>query len=332
VSEMRGKFYNYSFLILCLSLYLTGTCYAQTTKVEAKLQEYTIKIGEQTKLFLVVDQQANQRVVFPALLDTISSKVQIVSINKADTLVDQKDADHITVTQSYLITSFDAGTQILPAFKFITADGTLKSNALTLQVQTVKVDTTKAIYDIKQPIAVKYTFWDLLRDNWLTVAIVLAIIAAIIGLIIYLVKRPKRQDVVKVHKPAIPIHTVAVEKLNALKNRELWQQGQFKLYHSELTDIIREYLEQRYGVKTYEKTTEEILESPKIQGITPEYLGVLQQILLLADLAKFAKFNPLPHENVESMDNALAFVLKTKQDAHQAPGTKAEGGGANGAV
>ena len=72
-----------------------------------------------------------------------------------------------TITQSYTITCFDAGTYTIPGFAIGTNNGALKTNELTLQVQTVKVDTTKAIYDIKQPLVVSYSFFDWLEDNWL---------------------------------------------------------------------------------------------------------------------------------------------------------------------
>jgi ABC-type multidrug transport system fused ATPase/permease subunit len=311
-------------LLSLLLLFVSGRIAAQTVKVEANLKDFTIKIGDQTKLFLVVSQPANERVNFPALTDTVTGKVQIVSTNKADTVIDQNDKNRITVTQSYVITSFEPGTHSFPAFEFGTAAGVVKSNELTLQVETVKVDTAKAIFDIKQPLLVTYTFIDWLKDNWVLVVAGLVIIGLIIGIIYYLRKRPKDQPVVKIAKPAIPAHVTATNKLNELRAKKLWQQDEFKQYYSELTDIIREYLEQRYNIKTYEKTTDEILASLNNRQIVGEYRELLKKLLTLADLVKFAKVKPVPQENEESIDNAIAFVLKTKSD-----GTNTVGGSSN---
>ncbi|MDB5158655.1 MAG: hypothetical protein JWR50_3362 [Mucilaginibacter sp.] len=324
---MKKQFFNYILLALLFITCLSNSAGAQNIKAEAKLQDYTIKIGDQTKLFLEVNQPAKEHVNFPVFTDTITGKVQIVSANKPDTVIDQKDHNRITVIRGYVITSFDAGTYNLPAFAFGSGSGVVKSNELTLQVQTVKVDTTKSIYDIKQPLAVTYTFLDWLRDNWIWIAVAIVVIGLIIGLIYYLLNKPKEQPVIKITRPSIPIHIIAIDKLKELRGKKLWQQEEFKQYHSELTDIIREYLEKRYDIKTQEKTTDEILAALKNREITGEYSNMLQQILVMADLVKFAKEKPLPVENEQSLDNAIEFVLKTQQSsANQA---NVEGGNAD---
>jgi hypothetical protein len=240
-------------------------------------------------------------------------KVQVVSINKPDTTYDQVDKTVITVTQSYTITSFDAGTYTIPAFSIGSETGVAKTKELTLQVETVKVDTTKAIYDIKQPFAVNYTWLDWLRDDWYWIAGPLALIAGIVGLILYLRKRPKPAPVVKVAAPLVPPDVIAINKLKELRDKKLWQQDQVKQYHIELSDIIREYLEKRYIIKTHEKTTDEIFEALKRMNITDENRNKLKQILILADLVKFAKEKPLPAENESNLDVAIDFVTNTRQ-------------------
>jgi hypothetical protein len=310
---MKHRFFNYTliFVLLCGFVYKAG---AQNIQVEAKLKQYTIRIGDQTKLFLSVHQPAKQHVDFPKLADTLVSKVQIVNVGKTDTTTDKSDPGNITVIQNYTITSFDAGTYTIPPFSVGTPAGVLKTNELTLQVETVKVDTTKAIYDIKQPLAVTYTFFDWLKDNWLWVALGIAAILGIIGLLWYLTKRPKKEVVVEVVKqPGLPPHVIAINKLKELRERKLWQEGEIKQYYIELSDVLREYLEKRYAIKTHEKTTDEIFDSLKRISITAENRKTLKDILVLSDLVKFAKEKPLPPENEQCMDNAIRFVSATQQ-------------------
>lgn len=322
---MKKLFFNYTLLLL---LFLTCTGFnaaAQNIQVEAKLHQYTIRIGDQTKFFLSAHQPLKERVNFPKLSDTLTGKVQILSV-KTDTVVDQNDRNQETVTATYTITCFDEGTYTIPALSFGTPAGILKSNEVTLQVQTVKVDTTKGIYDIKQPMKVSYTFLDWLRDNWLWVAIPLVVILLAIGVFIYLKKRPKKEVVIQVDKPLIPAHIIALNKLKALKEEKLWQQEQTKQYYIELSDVLREYLENRYAIKTHEKTTDEIFAGLRHISISDEYRNVLRQILVLADLVKFAKEKPLPAENEQSLESAMFFVLKTQQTTSK---VNTEGGSAD---
>ena len=315
----------YNFLVLTA----LSTCFALNINaqnvivVEAKLDQQTIRIGDQTNLRLIVHQPLKEKVNFPKLADTLTSKVQIVS-SRLDTVIDQNDHNRVTVTQSYIITSFDQGTYTIPSYAIGSAGGVLKTNEITLMVQTVQVDTTKAIYDIKQPLAVSYTLWDWLKDHWIWVAIGLAVIVAIIGVIWYLKKRPKVEKVIIQVKPDVPAHTIALNKLQQLRDKKLWQQDAVKQYYSELSDIIREYLEKRYVIKTQEKTTDEIFAALKYMDIANEYRVKLSQVLILADLVKFAKEKPLPVDNELTMENALGFVLKTQQ-VTELP-TNAEGG------
>lgn len=311
---MKKQFFNY---ILAFVLFLTCFCLkasAQNVQAEAKIDQTTIRIGDQTKLHLVVHKPAGVHVNFPKLADTLTGKVQIVGAGKPDTTTDKIDPKNITIDQSYTITGFDAGTYTIPPFTIGTSGGTLKTNELTLQVATVKVDTTKGIYDIKQPLVVSYTFLDWLKDNWYLVALPLLAILFIIWLIRYLRKRPKKESVVEiVRQNVLPPHQVALSKLKELRDKKLWQQDAVKQYHSELSDIIREYMEKRYGIKAHEKTTDEIFAGLKYTDITQENKNLLSQILRLADLVKFAKERPLPPDNEQSMDNAINFVLKTQQ-------------------
>ena len=180
-------------------------------------------------------------------------------------------------------------------------------------MQTVKVDTTKAIYDIKQPLKVSYTFFDWLKDNWIWVLLGVIVIAAIVGFIYYLKKKPKKEMILPVVKqPLIAAHVTALTQLKVLRDKKLWQQGEIKQYYVELSDVLREYLEKRYFIKTHEKTTDEIFAGLRGLDIPTENKQILQQILVMADLVKFAKEKPTPADNEQSIENAVVFVSKTQ--------------------
>lgn len=322
---MKQQYFKYFLILGLLGICLFQRVQAQDIQASVTLDRHDIKIGEQVKLQFSVRQPKNVKVSFPQITDSLIAKVQLVGKNKPDTTVDQYDKTRVVVHQDYIITSFDEGTYTLPSYAFASGTDTSKTNELILQVHTVKVDTTKAFYDIKQPLAVSYTLWDWLRDHWVAVLITLAIILLIIGVIWYIKTRPKKEVVVEEVKPDVPIHVIAIDKLNELRGKKLWQQGEFKIYYSEISDIIREYLEKRYVIKTYEKTTDEIFASLRHLEITEENRGLLRQLLVLSDLVKFAKEKPLPAENEQSLDNAIAFVSNTRQVMVQ-PAHPTEGG------
>lgn len=313
--------WNLSFLILCL-VCLTYNGNAQQVNVSAKLGRSTIALGDQTKLFLSVSMPSGEQLSFPALADTISSKIQIVALDKTDTLPDKDNSTRQTITREYTITSFDPGIQIIPAFIFKSRQGDFKTLAIPLEVLAVKVDTTKAIHDIKQPLSVSYSWMDWLRDNWLWLLIALIAILMLAGLTWYLKKRKIVAPAVKKVKIVVPPHIEALDRLNVLKAKKLWQQDLLKEYHSELTDIVRDYLEKRYGINAMEQTSEEIFTSTKDLAITAQSRDQLRQILLLADQVKFAKGNPEVFQNEQSMEYAIQFITATR-DLGPSPENKA---------
>lgn len=286
---------------------------AQQIEVKARLEQTTIALGDQTTLVLTAQAPVKSQLLFPELKDTLSSKILIVKTGQTDTVADKNDPATRTITRRYTITSFEPGTHAVPAFTFQEGQTRFTTEILPLQVGTVKVDTTKAIYDIKQPLAVSYTWLDWLRDNWVTVLLVLVAIAVLAGIWYYLKKRPKATVAVQPAQPKDPAHTIALGKLTLLKDKKLWQQGDVKQYHIELSDIVRDYLQERYRINALEQTSDEILSGLKPMDIPTQSMTMLRQLLKLSDLVKFAKEQPLHTENEQSMNNAVDFILYTKE-------------------
>ena len=290
---------------------------AQNIQVEARLDRVSIPIGDQTLLHVSARMPAKTEVTFPVIADSIG-KVQIVKSLKADTVIDKNNTGQATITHHYAVTAFDAGVYTFPAFIFHTKTGDFKTGTVTLQVKTVPVDTTKTFYDIKQPLTVSYTFWDWLKDHWLAVLLGLLAVLAIAGLVYYYKKRPKTE--VSIVAPAALVLSAdefSLNKLNELRAKNLWQQGEVKLYYSELSDVMREYLEKRFQVKAHEQTTDELFENLVRKDILNESKTLLRQILNLSDLVKFAKYKPEASENEQSMEKAISFIVQTKHQPEQ---------------
>lgn len=301
---------NFLLIVLLTCFYIKAT--AQNIQVEAKLDRVSIPIGDQTILHVSARMPVKTDITFPVIADSIG-KVQIVKSLKADTVIYKSDPSHQTITHNYAITSFDAGVYTFPAFIFHTKTGDLETGTPTLQVKAIPVDTTKTFYDIKQPLTISYTFWDWLKDHWLAVLLGLAAVLVIAGLVYYYKKRPKMEvPVAAAAGPVLSADTISLNKLNELRAKNLWQQGEVKLYYSELSDVMREYLEKRFHIQAHEQTTDEIFENLTNKDLEAESKTALRQILTLADLVKFAKHKPEAFDNEQSMEKAVSFIMQTK--------------------
>lgn len=295
---------------------------AQIVAVKAKLDTFAIEIGDQIWLNLSVEQEKSQKVEFPAIKDTIIEGIDVLSKSSIDTQT--LENSRIRVNQKFLISAFEDSVFFIPAFAFHHSGDTLYSNSLTLNVGPVRLDSaeiakidtsqTFKIFDIKGPINTPLTLKEFLQRFYPYILAIIMIALIVTLTIIYLKRRAKNKPFIKLpEKPKEPAHVVALRALDNLKAKKLWQSGQEKEYYLELTDIIREYIEGRFSIATFERTSYEILENINQQKILKIALfEQLKQTLTLADLAKFAKYKPLPNENDLCLKNSYHFVESTK--------------------
>lgn len=304
--------------LLYIALFLLGSSglSAQSIDVNASIDTNFLLIGEQTQIELKVQYRLDGetvRVLFPALNDTISEFIEIVQLSPIDTVYpDQSDLSIVEQIQKITITSFDSGSYEIPYFEFQINKGLYQTGPLRIEVRPMQVDTADAIFDIRGPIEEPFSFIDWIKNNWPWIALVLALLTGGIFLIRFLKNRPEKiieEEII----PEIPPHIVALEKLEQLQEDKLWQNGKIKRFHSEISEIVREYLERRYSIHALENTTDEIMQRIRYHGILPDQLTKLNKILVLSDLVKFAKEQPLASENETSLLHAIEFVKNTKQ-------------------
>ncbi|GHT65496.1 hypothetical protein FACS189451_13050 [Bacteroidia bacterium] len=196
----------------------------------------------------------------------------------------------------------------------MTGTDTAYSESLALNVSTYQVDTTKGFFDIKGVIQPKLVWADYLP--WIIGIIWGLGLIALIAFIIYrIVNNKPIIPFMKKEEPYVPPHTRAIKELDAVKVRKLWQTGKVKEYHSDITDILRKYIDERFDIPALEMTSGEVLDKIKGYSDVDTSYDHLKQILILADFVKFAKYNPLPDENELSLMNAYLFVNHTEKAA-----------------
>jgi hypothetical protein len=285
----------------------------QDVTVTAVFDSSRIYIGDQINYTVTIDQPADLVLELPFFKDTLCKNIEIISGPVIDSTA--ADNNRLKITSKYLITSFDSGFyEVPPTFAEIKSESGIKrfySEYSLLEVIRVKItpaDSTAKIFDIIGPYKAPVTIGEILP--WiLLAALVSAAIWGIVRLLRRFRKHKKEPEIVVNPDPA---HVIAFRDLEKLRNDQLWQKGQVKLYYSRLTEILRQYLENRYGVYSLEMTTSETLEALLQTGFKKDdrYTS-LKTILNGSDLVKFAKYKPDPVENDVHFQNSRAFVEAT---------------------
>lgn len=269
---------------------LTVLSISVQAQVKASFDSVSILIGSQTTLTISGTSQ------YPTTEEL--SQDGLVALEQWYDTIDGN------ILQRTTITSFDEGDHFLR----YTPD-----DSLLLTVNDVaNVDTTSLdIKDIAGLMEEPYTFWEIFR--WILLAMgIAALIAGGIWLARYIIrKRRENQPIIPMPKaPQKPADQRALDALEALRTKQLWQQGKLKEYHTDLTDILRQFLEECYAIPSTEMTSDQTLDAfESTRTCTTESKEILRRILLTADMVKFAKSEPLPHEHDRSMSDAKAFVM-----------------------
>lgn len=283
---------------------------AQRTLIDVEIDSAAILIGEQTTLHLTVTADKDRPVSIVIPNDTLMAGVEVLNLSKADSSVIEND--RLVIKQDILITSFDSSLYLLPPLKVIDGVDTLYSNQVALKVSTIPVNADKPeeFFDIKSVWKPPFVWAD-----YYPIIYSLLLALFLICVIAYLVKRMReRRSLIpfKKEEPKLPPHEIAIKELDEIKERKLWQQGLNKEYYTQITETLRKYIEERFGIGAMEMTSAEILDLIRKNTEAKSVYDNLDQILKLADFVKFAKMNPLPDENDLSMVNAYLFVNQTK--------------------
>ena len=277
--------------------------------VSASIDSTMLFIGDQTALHLQATCDQQEQVQMPVYGETLIDGIEIVDRTPVDTTF-LKDGRY-QLNQSLTITSFKDSLFYISPLPFVSGEDTFRSEPLSLNViQPFEVDSTLAITDIKPVAKAPVWVWGILR--WIVLAILLGGLAYGSYYLAVFIGRRKGVIPEAPKEPERPAEEVALEKLDRIKEEKIWQAGQTKEYHTQLTDVVREYIGNRYDVRSSEKTSDETLQAMKpILKDQRELYDQLRKMLSLADLVKFAKWTTTPDENELSLRTAYTFVHET---------------------
>ncbi len=280
--------------------------FAQTPTARASADSTDYRVGDAIRVHVALTFPKGI-VLRPAIGDTLGG----YTILERRPLVQRDDTSGST---EVVVSRYEQGSAELPPLPFeysLPGDSvarTVATNPLVFNIHTVTVDTTKDIRDLKPPLSIPISLAEILLYLG-----ILAAVALLVYVLYRLWKRRAQKTVADVPAaPSRPAHVIALEELAILKEKRLWQKGLIKEYYSEVTEILRRYIENRYTIKALEETTDEILAGLAESAMPGDVLRSLEKSFRRADLVKFAKAQPGISEHEEIMTTAYDTVERTK--------------------
>lgn len=296
-------------------------------KLTQQLDSAYLLMGKKTTLNieLLTDGEPNGQLVvdprkFPAEVEATPGAIDTASLGN----------NRWQLRQQVVIQSFDSGMYVLPPIAYVARPGdTVRSNTLALKVVPVAVDSLTDIHDYTGVRDAGLRWFDHLPD-WLVdwgLWVFLGLLIA--GGALWAYMRYGRKAVGNIRQAVAvrrrPPYEEAIAQLNTLRGEHLCEQGHEKEFYTRLTEILRVYLQDRFGINAMEMTSSQILHSLDANEQTRLSKSAMRQVLTMADFVKFAKVRPLPDDNVASFNRALDFVESTKpEEQPQQPSTSTQ--------
>lgn len=302
-----------------LLLLLASSVFAQQKQLVTSIDTTKNKIGAEFKLTLKATVDTKSKVVFPKLKNM--GALEVIQSYPIDTV---KKDDRYELIKKYGLTQFDSGKYTIPSIKILINNKVVASDSIQVEVANVPVDTLKQkMFDIKDIAPADNSL-----GNWWKYLLGFLLIIGLAALIYWFVKKHQKKKIeAEIYKTPIE---KATSLLNSLEKKELWQKGEVKEYYSELTNIVRNYIEEAIEIPAMESTTSELIEGLKVaslkkkMSLSQDTIENLFVVLKQADLVKFAKSKPMDFEITEdrkkieraivTLDKSIPVVVESEDD------------------
>ena len=259
------------------------------SQVKATIDSTSIKIGAQVTYKIEVDVDTTSLVIFPE--GQTFSPMEMIESYTIDTT---KKDDRYNLIKKYGLTQFDSGAYTIPKQKILIGSKAFYTDSLKVEIREVVVDTTKqGLYDIKPIITVEKSI-----GNWWKYLLLALLVIALIGFLlwwfIWRVKPLTEEEEIAL----LPPYDRAKLALKQLDESSYLQNENLKGYYSDLTFIIRKYLDEKVYDHALESTTDELVSRLNLLKdgnqieLSKNDIRNIETILKRADLVKFAKGTP----------------------------------------
>lgn len=300
--------------LLTLGLLWAALGVTAAPRVTAAADSAVVEMGSRATLTVTVNDPSHSgHIVDLPQPKSSTPEMDVVEV-KADTMPGGYE-------YKLLVQMWTPGVATLPPFRYASGADTVESDVVTIKVLPVGLDSLQTINPMDSIAEAPSRWYDWIPD-W-TIWVVLGLALAGIGLALFLLYRKNGTLIPHIVKPVDP-YEEAMKALGALRDRRLAESGHEKEFYTALVDILRRYLDRRFGINAMEMSSTQILASLHDNPETRGDRERIAQILELADFVKFAQVRPLPDDNIKTFRGVEQFVEDTKPvpqpEAEAAPG------------
>ncbi|OHB45626.1 MAG: hypothetical protein A2094_01830 [Planctomycetes bacterium GWE2_41_14] len=283
-------------------------------KVTAHVDKNEVTIGDKIKFVIQVKYTDDITLQFPE----VSGQIGVFAIKEtglAETPKREKDV-YPVVERNYVLSSYEIGRQTIPSLKIkykgSQGDGEVATNEVIIDIKGVikEGEIPGDIKDILPPVDVPMSIKRLIV--WISVGLGALLLSGVIyGLVYKFKKRSKIQEQQFIRRTP---QEIAYELLERLSKEDLIAKGLVKEYYYRITNILRHYIEARFGLLAPERTTEEFLtEMAHTNQLDATHKILIREFLERCDMVKYAKYGPSKLEIKETYDAAKRFIDETKE-------------------
>lgn len=272
----------------------------------SKISTDYIKFGEPIVLKITVKTGQKDTIIFPTITDTLSDKFEVLR-QKKDTL---RKNNSIFISDSIIFSAYEEGTFSVPPQRILVNSKEYFTPSYKVTVAPVVTDSVKTpLFDIKSIVQIPKNVWDYIQPF---LGYVLVLLVILVCVIIYLIRRKNKKSETHKSEPDV----LAIKRLKKLKKSNYIAKDLYKKYYSELTSIIKDYMEARWNFPATKLLSDDLLEYlKKEKWIDENEIENLSVIFKTSDLAKFAKYKSTPEETKLHMEKAINFINLTKTDS-----------------
>ncbi|WP_282032744.1 DUF4381 domain-containing protein [Aequorivita sinensis] len=267
------------------SLFFVLFSFLSNAQVSFSVDSTKIKIGEEILYTIKVEADSSDIIRFQE--EQTFMPLELIESYKADTTF---EGAKYQLIKKYGLTQFDSGKYTIPPQIIFINEKPFFTDSVKVEVNDVIIDTTKQkMFDIKPAVEVKNPPFD-----WLQLLYWLIPILLIVGLAIYFFRRKTRKDA---EQKQLPPYEEAIVALKQLDNSQLLKENKSKEYYSNLTEIVKRYLDREVDEAALESTSDELITRLMMHrdagsfDFDLETIRKLDAIFKRADLVKFAKMN-----------------------------------------
>lgn len=260
-----------------------------SAQVKTSVDTTKTMIGGEVVYKIEIETDSTKQVVFPDGQSFLP--FEVIEFYNTDTV---KKNEKFQLIKKYGLTSFDSGWYQIPRQKILIDEQPFFSDSLYVYVQDVVVDTTKQkLYDIKPIIEVQKP-----KKNWWPLILSILLVLAIIAFLVYWFVWRKKPLTEAERIAQLPPFERAKTELKNLENSRYLIEDKSKEYYSELTRIIRSFIDEKVYDRALESTTAQLIERLELLAeaqdftLKKETINQIDTIFKRADLAKFAKQQP----------------------------------------